>query len=862
MTHKYETRMTDTRISYYRVLEKLGEGGMGEIYKAEDTRLGRMVALKFLSSANNTREDYRKRFEQEAHAAAALNHPNICTIYSVEEHDGKPFISMEYIEGKTLRAVIDGGDLHTEEAINYGIRIASALSAAHEKGIIHRDLKPENIMVDSKDRIKVMDFGLARMKGSQNITREENRIGTLAYMSPEQLRGEEIDQRSDLFSFGIIMYEMLTGIHPFQGEYEQAISYQLMNEDPPHEHLPNDNIHGIKELVLRCLEKKPYDRYSSAKKIINELKKYRNQKPSPSPYFPNSLFSTLSNRKPVFYSGAAILLALFGVLWLYDFAWMNTGPRENLPNEKHLVVLPFNNLSEDVIPASLSDGMVEILTSKITQIGAQKGSLWVVPNSEVRSEKITSVTEANQLFGANMAVTGSMYRNGDYFRLSLNLVDGSTLRQLHSSILEVEWTNFVHLQDEVVRTLAEMLEVELGPDAEHSLNAGNSLISQAYQFFIEGRGYLSRFEDPESIEMAIGKFEEALEIDPEYARAWAGLGESYWRKFNLNNDVQWTKPALDYAHKALELNNRLSEVYVTLAMIYNGMGRHEDVLNMLNILEQQEKPGYEAQIELAKAYSGMGMTDQAEKEYQKAIELKETYWDGYNQLGFFYYGNGQFKEAADMFKKVTEWTPDNYSAYYRLGAAYFNIDENRKAEEAFKKSLELRPNHRASSNLGTLYFHEGRFEEAILKFEQAIELSDVDYQIWGNLGLAYYGTGLNEEKVRSTLNKAIELAEKMREIMPTNNLLLADLAIYYAVIENRKQVDNLLSQLISRNIQDPGIMIMIAETYEILKERSASISWLEKALQQGYNWEIIENNLALRHVLEEPRMQDLRGNYE
>lgn len=854
--------MTDTKISYYKVLEKIGEGGMGEIYKAEDTRLGRMVALKFLSSAHNTQEDYRKRFEQEAHAAAALNHPNICTIYSVEENDDKPFISMEYIEGKTLRTVIDNGDLETEEAINYGIRIASALSAAHEKGIVHRDLKPENIMVDSKGRIKVMDFGLARIKGAENITRENNRIGTLAYMSPEQLRGDKIDQRSDLFSLGIILYEMLTGIHPFKGEYEQAISYQLMNEDPPHDRLPDDNVPGIKDLILRCLEKKPDDRYSSAKEVINDLKRCRNHNQPPILNSSYKIISGLSDRKPVFYSGAVILIALFGGLWLFDSAWVNSTTGEALPDEKHLVVLPFINLSEDAIPASLSDGIMEILTSKITQIGAQMGSLWVVPNSEVRSEKITSVSEANKLFGANMAVTGSLYRSGDNFRLSLNLVDGATMRQIDSSILEVEWTNLVHLQDEVVKTLAEMLEVELAPEARNSINAGNSLISQAYQLFIQGRGFLSRFEDPESIEMAIDKFEEALEIDPEYARAWAGLGEAYWRKFYLNNDVQWTKPALEYAYKALELNDRLSEVYITLAIIYNGMGRHEDVLDILENLEQRDKPVYEAQIELAKAYSGMGRTDQAEQEYKKAIKLKETYWDGYNQLGFFYYGNGRYNEAVDMFKKVTEWTPDNYSAYYRLGAAYFNIDESRKAEEAFKKSLELRPNHRASSNLGTLYFHEGRFQESIQKFEQAIELSDVDYHIWGNLGLAYFGTGQNDEKVHSTLRKAIELAERMREIMPGNNLILADLANYYAIIGNREQVDNLLGQLVSSKIQDPGIMIIIAETYEMLNERSAAISWLEKALEHGYNWDIIENNLALQHVLEEPRVQEIRGNYE
>ncbi len=375
--------MTETKLSYYKVLEKIGEGGMGEIYKAEDTRLGRMVALKFLSKEHTTRKNYRTRFEQEAHAAAALNHPNICTIYSVEEYDETHFISMEYIDGKTLRAIIDSGDLKTDQVIDYGIRIASALSTAHEKGIIHRDLKPENVMVDSAGRIKGMDFGLARMKGTQNITQEDNRVGTLAYMSPEQLRGGEIDHRSDLFSFGIILYEMLTGIHPFQGEYEQAISYQLMNEDPPHAPL-DDNVSEIKDLVLRCLKKKPDDRYPSAGDIVNDLTRCKNLNLSPVPYSSQKLISKLSGRKPVYFSGTIILMILLGGFFLFDSLWFTSPVIES--NEKHLVVLPFNNLSEDIIPASLSDGITEILTSKITQIGAEKGKLWVVPNSEIRSE--------------------------------------------------------------------------------------------------------------------------------------------------------------------------------------------------------------------------------------------------------------------------------------------------------------------------------------------------------------------------------------------------------------------------------------------------------------------------------------------
>lgn len=871
--------MTGTTIAHYKILEKLGEGGMGEVYKAEDTRLDRVIALKFLSSNIAAVEEYRKRFEQEARAAAALNHPNICTIYSVEKHEDRQFISMEYVEGTTLREKIQSGSLETDEVIDYGIQIASALSAAHTKEVIHRDLKPENIMVDGRGQIKVMDFGLARIKGAQNITQKNECIGTAAYMSPEQLRGEKIDLQSDLFSFGIILYEMLTGQNPFRGEYEQATSYRLLNEDPPQELFHKDHPTGLKNLVMQCLQKNPDDRYSSAKEIKNDLENYKKQTFPPALAHGRNLFPSFirhTDRKFRLMAGVLVLLALLAGTQLYNFGWINGTDWEEIPDEKHLVVLPFNNLSEDAIPASFNDGIMEILTSKITQMGTNKGSLWVVPNSEVRSEQVSSVTEASKLFGTNLAVTGSMHRNDDRFRLTINLVDASSLRQLRSSVLELKWTDFAYLQDEVVRTLANMLEVELAPEAETNLKAGNSQDPQAYQLFIEGRGFLSRFENPEAIEMAIDKFEKALEIDPEYARAWAGLGEAYWRKFNMTNDVQWTKPALKHARKALELNDQLSEVYVTLAMIYNGMGRHEDALDMLDKLMQREEPGYEAQIELANAYSGMGKNDRAEKEYLKAIEHKETYWDGYNQLGVFYYINGRYKEAAEMFKEVTKWTPDNYSAYYRLGATHFAMEQNKKAKEALKKSLELRPNRRAFSNLGTLYFHEGKYQEAIRMFEQSIELTNVDYHIWGNLGISYYWTGKNKEKVRSTLNKAIELAEKMREVMPGDNLLLADLANYYAVIGNRKQVDYLLGQLISNKIQDPGIMVMIAEAYEMIGERSAAISWLEKALEQGYAWKNIKKKPVFtkekpgfnnqkpgwRILLEDPQMQNLREKYE
>lgn len=742
--------MSQTTITHYRILGKLGKGGMGEVYKAEDNRLGRVVALKFLSGISDATE-CSKRFEKEARAAAALNHPNICTIYAVEEHEGEQFIAMEYVEGTTLRQIINSGELDTEQAIGYGIQIASALAIAHDKGIIHRDLKPENIMVDREGRIKVMDFGLALIKGTEHITRQEVRLGTAAYMSPEQLRGEEVDLQSDLFSFGIILYEILAGRHPFHGEYEQAITYRLLNEDPPLDFLSQRKLPGLEKLIMKCLEKKPEDRCPSARDINNELKQF--QKETCNEVYDStgngsqfSNFLSPFDRKYRIVAGGLVLLVLLAGTWWYDSGLIKKVGWESIPQEKHLVVLPFNNLSGDIIPASFNDGILEILTSKITQMGSTKGSLWVVPNSEVRSEQVSSVTEAEKLFGTNMAVTGSFHRTGDNFQLTINLVDGSSLRQLRSTVLKLEWGDIAILQEEAIIALAEMLEIELSPETEYIIKAGHSQDSRAYRLFIEGRGFLSRYEDPESVDRAIEKFGQALEADPKYSRALARLGEAYWRKFNLTNDVQWTEPALEYARRALEINDQLGDVKITLAMIYNGMGRYEDSLELLESLEQQDEIGYEAQIEFAKAYSGLGQIDRAEEAYLKAIDIKKTFWYAYNQLGFFYYAQGRYKEAVDMFQKVTEWTPDNYSAYYRLGAGYFSMERNREAEQALKKSLALRPNYRAFSNLGTMYFYEGRHSEAIQMFEQALKYNDADYQIWGNLGYAYYGPAKTKEK--------------------------------------------------------------------------------------------------------------------
>ncbi len=865
-----------TNISHYRILEKLGEGGMGVVYKAHDTKLDRTVALKFLPSHFTDSEDSKERFIREAKTAATLNHPNICTIYSIDEYEGptydsdsessagrQHFISMEYIDGTTLREKMKSGDLSLSTVLAYAKGITSALSAAHEKGIVHRDIKPENIMVDTEDRIKVTDFGLARVNGTHNLTKEGRIIGTMAYMSPEQLQYGEVDERSDLFSVGIVLYEMLTGIHPFEGEYEQATGFKLVNEnpDPPSAIRPGIPP-GIEEIVLRCLEKECDKRYQSARDLTTELEGESS--------WPLGIAAERKNghklisypfrlkRNPWLWVAAGILILALGG-WLYT---LNSGTE--LPAEKHIAVLPFNNFSPETIPAGISDGMTEIVTSKITRMETQQGALWVVSSSEIRREQVSSPSDAVRLFGVNMAVTGSLHLVGDRFSMTINLVDGTTLRQIRSEVIERDWggTDFAQFQDDVLETLDEMLELELGSSDFETILAGSSEDPRAYQLYIEGKGALSRFEDPEKIDEAIDLFEEAVEHDPGYALAYAGLAEAHWRKFDLTRETKWTEFARRYAGEAMELSNDLPEVYITLALINNGMGRYNETLEILNSLDEEESSRYDALIQKAEAYRGLGQLEEAEKTYQLAIEQKKNYWGGYHTLGVFYFQNSRWEEAAEAFRIVTELTPDNVRGFNNLGGVYMAMENNEQAIQAFERSLEIRPSQHTYLNLGSLYFYQKNYTEASRVYEQATKIAENDYRTWGYLGTAYYWAGEDSAKMQQSLERAIELVEQELEINPNDQALLRHLASYHILLGNTGTGKNLVEELTALPNLDADSQGMIGNLYELLGEREMALEWIEKALDNGYRVELLKDLEGIQDLLEEPEMQELLTKYE
>jgi serine/threonine-protein kinase len=856
--------MIGEKISHYRIVEQLGEGGMGVVYKAEDTKLERMVALKFLPLQATGSKEEKSRFVNEAQAAARLNHPNICTIYAIEESQGKAFIAMEYIEGLSLKEKIESGPLSLDKAVDLVIQVAEGLREAHKKGIIHRDIKSANIMVTEDGRAKIMDFGLAKLAGRTQLTKSGTTLGTVAYMSPEQARGQGVDHRTDIWSLGIVLYEMLTGSFPFKGDYEQAVIFSILNEDPvPMTNVSNDIPLELERIVNKCLQKEPAERYQTVSELDADIIRAAGDMG----WVDSTRLKAISkprysglrlNRKLTIALAGVIMVVLLSLLvpvgWRVMKNWLPFG---GVPAQKHLLVLPFTNVGGDPHNQAFCDGLVETLSSKLTQLEQFQGSLWVVPASEVRRGGIESASQAQQAFGVNLVVSGSVQRIDDRFRLTLNLIDAKTLRQLSSSVIDDQMSNISILQDESVIKIAEMLNVELRPETRSVLAAGGTTVPDAYDFYLQGRGHLQRYETTENIDTAIGLFKQAVAQDSLYALAYAGLGEAYWRKYELTKDSNWVEKAQAFCTRSIKLNDLLAPVHVTLGIIKNGTGRYEDALNEFQRALQLDPVNSDAYRGLARTYVALGKIVKAEATYKKAIKLRPSYWAGYENLGWFYYSYGRYAEAERMFSRVTELTPDNARGYYSLGAMYYLTGHYDSAASLFEKSIAIEPTAQAYSNLGTTYFFLTRYADAVEMYEKAIDLGENQYIIWGNLADSYRYMPGRSEAAREAYQRAVELAEEQLVINPNDAQLRSSLAVYYANLGNHNKALDEITW--ARKLAPENVTVLFKRVliFEFAKLRDQALEALQEALQHGYSIEEVRNHPDLFELRKDPRYQRL-----
>lgn len=856
--------MIGDKILHYKILEKLGAGGMGVVYKAEDTKLKREVAIKFLPKYISDNEEIRKRFEIEAQAAASLSHPNIATIYSIEEANGELFIVMELIDGIELKDKIDTGPLPPAEVMNIATQIAEGLGAAHKKGIVHRDIKPANIFITNEGVVKILDFGLAKTLNDPGVTKVGSTVGTVAYMSPEQARGTDVNNQSDIWSLGVVMYQMLTDKRPFEGDYEQSVIYSLLNEEPePISKFAIDCSNNIIRIVEKCLRKDQAHRYKTIDELLQDIELYKAH-PVHGFNIRRGKIKRLSSKKIgtkgiVLIAGIVIILAasfLFFTGNWQKFKELVGG--SSVTEEQHLLILPLTNIGGDKTGQAFCDGLMETLTSKLTQIEQyKKGSLWVVPSSEVIKNNITSPDEAHQMYGVNLAVTGSLQYLGDIIRLTLNLVDAKNVRQLNSSVIDVKEKDLIILQNKSVVSLLEMLNFQFNPKSSRILEADNTDNPEAYEYYVQGRGYLKDTRNLGEVESAISAFLIAVQKDSLYAVARSGLAQAYWAKYKLVKKNEWADKAVEESEHAFRLNSKLAYVNITLGTIHEGTGKYKEAVKDFNKALEIDPVNYEASRGLAKAYEDQNLLNEAEKTFKRAIYINPDNWIGYNSLAIFYFNHARYDDAIAQFKKVTELSPQNYLGFNGLGAAYYSKNELKNASDMFEKAFKIKQSYLVASNLGTLYYIQGEYTKAARKYEKALEINDNDYVIWGNLGAAYYWATGERSKANDAFLHAIKLGEEAGKVNPNDPQLISLLAGFYAMVGKKDKALEDIDKSLKLSPDDAEIMYRTGTTYEQLGDRKKAIDWIIKSIKNGYSRSEIENQPELKKLLSDERYKKL-----
>ncbi|MCI0329890.1 MAG: protein kinase [candidate division Zixibacteria bacterium] len=694
--------MADAIDSRYKILEKLGEGGVGEVYLAEDTVLGRKVALKKLSSGRISDPDSRRRFIQEAKAQALLNHPNIATFFEVGETPEEVFIVMEYVEGRLLSQLVTDGKLSLSDVLDLAIQIGEGLLAAHEVGIVHRDIKPANVLVTSRGSVKLTDFGLAKWSEAGGLTQTGVRVGTAHYMSPEQVEGKNVDHRSDIFSFGAVLYELLTSKKPFDGESETAIFYEVLNVTPqPLARYARGIPPELERVVQKCLAKDSELRYQRMDDLLADLRMLKKNVKA------GRLGGEVSE----------------GVL---------------VPS---IAVLPFTNLSPEPENEYFSDGLTDEIITNLTKIRTLKV---ISRTSAMRYKKTAkSLRQIAAELSVQYILEGSVRKYGDHLRITAQLVDAFQDAHLWAETFRGTVEDLFDIQEKVAEEIASHLRLHLTPGENRELKKRYTENTEAYQLYLQGRFQWNK-RTVEGFNKAIELFSKALQIDPRFAPAYAGLADSYALLGETSlyarhpHDVY--PKAREAAARALELDDRLAEAHTSMG--YLKMNDYD--------------------------WTG------AEEEFKKAIELNPNYATTYHWYSSLLSATGRNEEALVTMEKARNLDPISLPIQTDMGLAYYFARQYDRAIEQYKRALDLDPNFtRAYISLSSALALSGRYEEALAEVQKAIERTG-DRSRAAYLGRVYARMG--ERK------KALEAIEEVKEIAKGRLVSPHSIALVYAAL--------------------------------------------------------------------------------
>jgi tetratricopeptide (TPR) repeat protein len=847
-------------LGHYRIVEQIGAGGMGVVYRAHDEQLDRDVAFKVLPPGAPVNDASRKRFRKEALALAKLNHPHIAMVFEFGTQDGIDFLVTEYVPGINLDTKISAGAFPEKEVIRLGTQLAEGLEAAHREGVIHRDLKPGNLRLNDQGQLKILDFGLARLMESErefaatvSLTEPHLITGTLPYMAPEQLRDDKTDARADIWSVGTVLYEMVTGQRAFPQTQAPRLVDAILHQAPTTPNTLKPRISpALQGLILKALDKDPDRRYQSIRELRVDLTRMTSGGDLGDITADQTVKkSAWRTRTVVALVSVVVGLGILGALLRH---------RELKPKQMRqriLAVLPFNALGQDAGTGALGVGLTETLTAKLAQL-SDNDALQLVSTREIAAQNIKTAEQARREFGTDLVLEGSLQQAGQLIRVNCSLVDSKTHRQLGARTFTTAANDIFGLEDQVVNEVLDILTVEIRPEQRLNLQTHPATQAAAYQYYLRGRGYLDEYQKPENVDSSIAEFGHALEIDPNYGLAYAGLGEAYWRGFEQSNrGNEWVVKATDNCQKAAVATPDLAQGHTCLGDVYYGTGQYEKAVQQFQRAVALDSNNEDALRGTADAYSKLGNSQAAETAYRRAIAVRPRYWAGYNWLGTFYFRQARYGDAADMFRRVVELAPDNFRGYSNLGGIYVTEGHYSESIEALKRSIELRPTLEAYSNLGTAYFGLRRYAESAEICEQALKLDDHDWLLWGNYGDALYWTPGRHAEASRAYRTAISLSGVKLQVNPRDATLLAFLATYHAMLGQKQMAVNNLQKALELAPVDADVRFRAALVYNQFGDTNQCLSALEKAVAAGISDSTIKDTPDFDHLWQNPRFQSL-----